>query len=312
MSLTDVLLRASADGNLTKVKEIVLSDPSLANRPGPHPYWGGTPQPLQVASEWGRKEVVEFLLDSGADPECAESSYGGWKPLHCAIHRGHEVIVGLLLERGAVVDAWAAASMGDVERLALLLSTQGDLATSAAGPNNATPLHFAATGPAARLLLAHGASPDALDSYVRTPLENIACYGSRRLKAAQEILSLRPCADLALLCALGDLDGVRRLKELSAVPNARGVYPLHAAAEHGRVEIARLLIISGADINQAAAEGITALHQAAGNGQLEMVQLLVSLGADPRIEDTRHNSTAHGWAKFQGHQSVADYLAALR
>jgi hypothetical protein len=58
---------------------------------------------------------------------------------------------------------------------------------------------------------------------------------------------------------------------------------LHAAAEHGNLEIVELLISRGADVNAArpAKNHATALMMAAGSGNLDIVGLLLDRGADP-------------------------------
>ena len=308
--MIDLFLRACAQGKLDGVRKLAAIDPALVNATGPHPFWGGNPQPLQVAAEWGRFEVVQFLLGAGADLECADSDYGGWKPLHCAIHRSHGQIVQLLVAKGADIDAWAAASLGDETRLAGLLQANADLASSL-GPNKATPLHFAATATVADLLLSKGSSLEALDCYRRTPLENMACYGSRRAEAARSILNQQETSDLPVLCALGELDKVR--KHLAAVnqPNARGVFPLQAASQHGQLLVARLLLESKASVNQTDERAVTPLHLASGNGHLEIVKLLLSHGADLTLKDKQHEATSLAWAQFQEQTEVSEYLSGL-
>ena len=53
----------------------------------------------------------------------------------------------------------------------------------------------------------------------------------------------------------------------------------------GGVEVARLLINAGADINRKCEHGRTALQIAAAWGHLDVVQLLIENGADPTIRD---------------------------
>lgn len=46
-------------------------------------------------------EIINLLLDYGADIN-AKGSYGsGWKPLHFAVHNGNRRITRLLIEKGA-------------------------------------------------------------------------------------------------------------------------------------------------------------------------------------------------------------------
>jgi hypothetical protein len=55
------------------------------------------------ACEYGRKNVVEFLLDKGVDLRAGENT--GQTALHLAAHRGQLEIVRLLLDRGAALEA---------------------------------------------------------------------------------------------------------------------------------------------------------------------------------------------------------------
>src|SRR5882672_10969751 len=55
------------------------------------------------ACEYGRKEVVEFLLDKGVDLRAGENIRQ--TALHLAAHRGQLEVIKLLLERGAPIEA---------------------------------------------------------------------------------------------------------------------------------------------------------------------------------------------------------------
>lgn len=63
-----------------------------------------------------------------------------------------------------------------------------------------------------------------------------------------------------------------------------GWLPLHEACNHGHLEIVRLLIDKGANINDRGGtlcNGITPLHDAASNGHLELIELMLDNGASP-------------------------------
>ena len=64
-----------------------------------------------------------------------------------------------------------------------------------------------------------------------------------------------------------------------------GRTPLHLAATHCRIDMARLLLDKGAEIDAKAAGGATALHLAAQAGCVDMVNLLLAKGANANARD---------------------------
>lgn len=55
-----------------------------------------------VAAWNGRTEVVEFLIENGANMSCSLNT--GWTPLYTAAENGYEKIVDLLIKAGANVN----------------------------------------------------------------------------------------------------------------------------------------------------------------------------------------------------------------
>jgi ankyrin repeat protein len=63
-------------GDIERVRELLRQDPSLANRLGEHEgYYLGAGAPLSNAAAVGRMDIVELLLDHGADPNLREEQY---------------------------------------------------------------------------------------------------------------------------------------------------------------------------------------------------------------------------------------------
>ena len=60
--------------------------------------------------------------------------------------------------------------------------------------------------------------------------------------------------------------------------------PLHSAAAGRHLEVCRLLIAAGADVNATQRDEFTPLHAAAQHGDVELVELFLSAGADPTAQ----------------------------
>ncbi|UCD27444.1 MAG: ankyrin repeat domain-containing protein [Planctomycetota bacterium] len=93
----------------------------------------------------------------------------------------------------------------------------------------------------------------------------------------------------------GDLNGVASiLKRDSSKIYARdedGATLLHKAVHNGHIEIVKLLISQGADVNAGDAEGDTPLHYAVSNGYYEIARHLVLKGADVNAKNRSFSET---------------------
>lgn len=80
-------------------------------------------------------------------------------------------------------------------------------------------------------------------------------------------------------------------------------------ASLGDIEQVEQALQEGLDVNSADEEGYSALHAAAENDHLEVVKLLVSKGADV---DHRSTCTALELAEMAGNKDVVAYLKSLK
>ncbi|KAJ6470172.1 ankyrin repeat-containing domain protein, partial [Mycena vulgaris] len=212
-----------------------------------------------VASYYGHTEIVGILLEKGADVNAAGGYYGS--SLQAAAAQGHTEIVGILLEKGADVNA-AGGKYGSSLQAA---ATRGY--TEIVG-----------------ILLEKGADVNAAGGE----------YGSSLQAAA----------------ARGYTEIVGILLEKGADVNAAGGYygsSLQAAAARGYTEIVGILLEKGADINAAGEEYGSLLYAAAARGYTEIVGILLEKGADINAAGGEYGSSLQA-AAAQGHTEIVGIL----
>ena len=95
---------------------------------------------------------------------------------------------------------------------------------------------------------------------------------------------MAPTPPLIIAAKARNIVECRRLIEtgeanVNADRDGSGWTALHWASNRGYLDIAELLVSSGADMNIGTNSGMTALHFASYNGYLDIAELLVSSGA---------------------------------
>jgi ankyrin repeat protein len=272
------------------LSDLLAKAPGVVNQAGPHPRWGGRPQPLHLAIESDDAQAFQLLLNAGANVDGNNQHYDGWSPLMIAIHWKRAEMRDELIRRGAAIGIIPALMLGDDRRVAALLKDPAVL--DRPFPNNATPLHFARTARSARLLLSHGVKIEAKDKYGKTAPQ---CWADAQQPSA----------------------GLMRLADSLGVQPAMDIF---TAIEQSRLTQVRKFLSAGTDVNARFSIGAqhTLLHAAAWNGNLPMAKLLVAKGADLHALDREHESTPADWARFalkafnrKPCEAVAQYLEGL-
>lgn len=118
---------------------------------------------------------------------------------------------------------------------------------------------------------------------------------------------------LGLACYFGNEEIARYLVLKGAevnVPsnNNFGVFPIHSATAGNFTNIARMLLENNADPNVVQQSGITPLHSAAQNGNIELIIMLLEKGADVNLRMEGGKLPAD-LAMEKGFMEIAEILA---
>jgi ankyrin repeat protein len=269
-----VMNRAIDSGNVDTVKQLLKQDPTLANQPGRAGH-----VPLNSALIDRNKEIVAILLDAGADVKHATAS--GSPAIFAAVNSGQSDLVTMILDKGADVNAvdasgtpviFAAIQSGQIDVLKTLVDRGAKLNVTDANGN--TPAMAALnsgsfqSGEIARYLQSKSgggtAQPVDLDVVIAM------------VRTGQNSSQLLP-------------DLLKNVKDVNALGNS-GMALLHAAAENGSVDSARILLDSGARVDVRSSNGETPLLIAAEAGDQKMVEFLLNSKADPNARDNSGNT----------------------
>jgi ankyrin len=241
--------------------------------------------PLHVACHFGKLDIVRLLLHHGADTN-AETE-GGLKLLHQVSFGPYESqedgvrVAELLLEHGAEVDTrdkdrWAplhfASDHGKLEIVLLLLDHNAEV--NAETDQGEKPLHNASHCEyssqedcvrVAQLLLDRGADVNTRCNDHQTPLHIASYFGN--LEVVRLLLDYGADTE-------ANAEGNMGEKPLHNVSNGK-----YKSQEDG-VCVAQLLLERGANVNTRRNDHWTPLHAACYAGNLEIVRLLLDHGAD--------------------------------
>ncbi|KAK4216221.1 ankyrin repeat-containing domain protein [Rhypophila decipiens] len=250
---------------------------------------------LSFACECGNREIVELLLERGADPEIEDAS-SEVSPLCWAARHGHVAIAQLLLNTCA-----GRISMEREKRYKSYC-----LEWAAANGN---------TEMAGRLLK-EGADVNFRNHLKQTPLDLSIEYRhvaiSELLLDAGASIERVPGRFPALHRAVqsSNLEMIYVLLDKGADPNEEdedGCTALAEAASGGVKNLVEVLLDAGAHVNVRDKSGITALYRAAENGHLSVVDLLLMNGATRDIKGP-NGATLLSNAASRGHVAVVERL----
>ncbi|CAH8672524.1 unnamed protein product [Schistosoma rodhaini] len=287
--------------------------------------------PLHTAVCANQRSVVSLLLDYGADIE-AQVDRTKDTALSIACSHGKLEIVEELLNRGAnkehrnisdYTPLSLAASGGYVEVIQLLLRHGAEINSRTGSKLGISPLMLASMNGhtvAVRLLLEHGSDINAHIETNRNTALTLACFQGRYevvqlLVERKANIEHRAKTGLTPLmeAASGDYVEVGRILldygadvNASPVPSSRDT-ALTIAADKGNAKFVNLLLEKGGVVEARNKKGATPLWLASNGGHLEVVQSLIQYNADVNSQDNRKVSCLMA-AFRKGHINVVRLL----
>jgi hypothetical protein len=259
--------------------------------------------------------MIDLLLDTGASVNGHNGEYDLWSPLMIAINNKLDDVRDLLIARGATIGLVEALMLRDDAMVEELLCP-GKLPGIA--PNRGSILAFARTPFAIDRLLELGADTAMKDRWGSDPIEAMSRSGPEGKDLVRYMMMRGVAPAPQEFARLGDKAALETL--IAADPSiARSDAVMMGAVDFGHIDLARWLIGQGANVNaRAEAQSRhTALHSAAWEGNLEMAKLLVEAGADINALDRQYEGTPAGWADTSitisnnpGCPAVRDWLLA--
>lgn len=247
---------------------------------------------LALAAACNYTDVMQCLLDHGADVNLNNGGDLGYTPLESAAREGKLEALKLLLANGAEIDkgntiesnALIGACIGAHKEVLLELIAQGANLNHADNQGQ-TALHYLC-----RYAKQWGSSVitqtiDGVSTTLPNPRfqEHTAIFNILLEHGADtNLLTGYGYTALHLAAESNTFPFIKPLIEKGALVNAqnsKGFSPLHAASDQGNLEACIALIENGADVNIVDLDGFTPILGACSTQNLELVKYLLDLGA---------------------------------
>lgn len=288
------------DVELARVLLEADADVSIANRNGATPLWlaanhgdaamievlleGGADaneelplnrRPLMLAARSGVVEAVEVLLEAGADPNAAENERGTTALMQAA-DQGHADVMEVLISFGAEVSTTSAPVMRDGRTAALGNSEDPRINVRRQTIVSICEQPTPDLGLLRKLTLAGSLESDSHDE----ALAELVNSGVELTTEAMCSIFVRRGLGFASVANNGGGNGFGGGGRGEREPDGGELTALVYAARSGVVEAARVLLESGADVNQTTRYGWTPLLAATQNRNYQMGKFLLENGAD--------------------------------
>lgn len=250
------LMRASEYGMETVVTSLCKAGADV-NRRGGQDLWGtGGRTALHIAACHGHKSIVKQLLQHGCDPEIVDNK--GNSAAVCAAEHQQWATVEVLLEATGI-DTYRETPHGDT---LLELALRSESCPEALVER----LSHVSDGTTALMLASRAGNRELVLSLLES--------GTTVL--LEDYSAGNP---LAIAAWNGRASIVRILLDTGGVSQDDLSFIVILAASRGHVEVLRILINAGADIDIATGDGTTALMSAVRNERIDAARMLIDAGA---------------------------------
>ncbi|CAN5396688.1 hypothetical protein BH09VER1_BH09VER1_08590 [soil metagenome] len=147
------------------------------------------------------------------------------------------------------------------------------------------------------LLVKNGANPS-------EGLDGAISQGEK--EAAETMLRLGAGPGLAAAAGLGHRQRVSELIRKASQKEKENA--LSVAFRYAQIATAEIILDSGIELGREMMDFGTPLHHAAFYGHLELCDWLLKRGADPTIRDSQWEGTPAGWAHYNKHPELSEFL----
>jgi ankyrin repeat protein len=248
---------------------------------------------LQAASRLGQEDIVNLLIDKGADLNL----YGCRSALSDAACSGSKNVVELLLNNGADVHEGIGLDLvGSTEPIRAENDRTQPLQTLPSSE-----VHEVAEKDGSSTISQRASAAENEEISLKSFVE--AVY----LRADNQ----RQTSALFEASTYGHADVVTLLLEKGAtvdkVIGAYGATALSAASKNGHEQVVRVLLEKGADVNKTDVNGDSPLHRASITGQKNTVNLLLKHGANVDKSNEFTRTPLHG-ALIKGYKQIVNLL----
>ena len=309
-------LKLAERGDLKNVTKLLEAHPEYLNKRGSH---GRTL--LWVAVRKGRQELVEWLLQHGADPNltgCYNSeSFVQLSPLAaCQFYRRNDLKKSLV-RHGATDDVFRLTFLGESDRVLSSIDHSHDLLHKEDSEDNIyfTPLlTFAIVGDQESLIRELITRGFDVPKYSYQLLFIAAHFDNQQtIKLLLDQGATPEVAESSLWMSTDNLTTLKRFVDHGLSANQKpyhGLTPLLYAcrADKGtHADKIEYLLSLGADVSATSHDGRSALHYSVMSGNQRVCKMLLDAGVDPRHSTTRIPS-ATDLARSRGYEEIASLI----